>query len=176
MGDDDLAELRAAAAEATVVGVCHVHPEREASFTCRRCGDHQCEDCNRAMHDGLCPACVRASDGKLAPSGGMIVFSFSAVWLAAQLWGVWQLSQSQAHQSGLWGALVTLVLSGALLVAMLQGSSAAHHAWVTWLGLAGVLNAFAGNLVLAIPSLVFAGLLLSPAVSAYVATCGRRPP
>jgi hypothetical protein len=177
MAEDDLAELRAAAVESTLVGVCHAHPERAASLTCERCGDHQCDECARVLADGMCPACVRASEARLAPRGRAIVLAFASIWLALQAWGLWTLWERQVSQPALLlFGLFTLVLGLCLLVAMQYGSSAAHHAWVTWLGLGAVLNLMGGNLVLGAPSLVFAGLLLSPSVSAYVATRARDRP
>jgi hypothetical protein len=177
MAEDELAELRAAAAPSTGVGICHLHPGREASFTCRRCGDNQCDECSRALEDGICPACVRSGDNKLAPAGQRVVLAFTGIWCSAQLWDSFRLWQRGLEQPGLLVfGLFSMVLGAFLLVAMHRGSSAAHHAWITWLGLGGLVNLIGGNLVAALPSLLFAGLLLSPAVSSYVATRGRDRP
>lgn len=55
-----------------MAGVCAVHPERDASFTCARCGDNGCEDCvHRVVPTAspICAGCWRMREERVARLG-----------------------------------------------------------------------------------------------------------
>jgi hypothetical protein len=51
------------------LGVCAIHPDRSAAFTCARCGDHGCESCAFRVvptAQPICAECRRRRETRVA--------------------------------------------------------------------------------------------------------------
>lgn len=81
---------------AVVTGACALHPEREAVFTCPRCGDNGCAECERRVvptATPICPGCWSRREArveKLQKDDGSVVcgaaLAFGVLALIPLLW------------------------------------------------------------------------------------------
>lgn len=66
-----------------MTGMCALHPEREAAFTCARCGDYGCAECARRPVPTAAPICATCWQrreervAKLAKDDGSLVCAFA---------------------------------------------------------------------------------------------------
>jgi hypothetical protein len=168
---DDLHELRAVARQEGPLGVCRAHPEREAFVTCGCCGDHLCDPCMSGMQEGLCGACAGTARSRLVPRGRRIVIGFMVAQLGYQvILGVSFAVRKLLQIETLAVLLPVFALSVWLQLRLYRGSELVRNVFVTLFGLAFVLNLIVGENTNAAVTLVIAGLLLSPSVSAYLSS------